>query len=1087
MFKISVIMPVYNAEKYLKEALDSIFAQTLTNFELICIDDGSTDNSKKILQQYSMMDDRLRIISSDNYGAGHARNVGIEEAKGEYLLFLDADDITMPEMLDEMYRMCVEQNLDVVVCRHKEFKDGRLSQAHLTQLGIKELLLPMKKPFGGTDIRKDFFNAFVWWPWDKLFKRHFILDNEIRFQECRTTNDLYFVAAAMLSAGRINCLDEALIYHRISNPESLEGTRMKSSTCFIEALTEVQKYLYIKDMYMRFKQDFLNYCVNFSLWQIETLPKKYRPVVIQKIKAENWYSEIRNKLKNYFYKPDEYEYFVKICQDDSAGSQGEIVDNKQEHEQEVCELAVKRMRKKKVDTGKISESEMVIAKNNPKDSKKDSCLLSVIVAVSCESYMLEECLNGLKSQDIPDMEIICVLYGEAIDNDAVIELVNSMDDRCSVIVSNDDSQVKAWQTGFAMAQGKYIWFCLGSDYLIPSGLKKLCNAAVRRDLDLLLFEAEAFGEGIAPQIVSAEAGKLSRHNVYPGIYRGDELFRRLQSKKDYLDCISLCLLSRKLLEKNAIEFKIQMTDDVSERWLFFQLMLNAKKVMCLSDRPYQKRILSVPDKSNYVRLTDMISLMELEKDFAATASAAVAADINTHIQELIKAAGQQYRELSEEEKRKLAARFPSIQKKIEEADKESQAGSDEKMTSLPKDAYKQPTSDKNEEEGCMLVYGCGAHLEDMLDWNPDLTWRITRIFDKNKEKIGKKLPRVGVVVEPPSAMKDLPAGTQIAISAIRYFDEISKEIRQINPQLICWDIDEYHERLAVNARKAAPTPAAKAAPAPAVKAATTPAAKSAPAPAAKKVPVPVAKAAPAPKSSALTALQRQRLRGREAAMRWRQNLLMEAVSSRHVFWGARGERSAFLARRFAAMMVPGDIFIDEDKGLCGQTQMGLPICQLEALEEFEGRFIIIVLSENYARVRECLLDYGYIENVNFVEGRMLLGEDENGLINVPCLDKPRSGMIVYGWGEHIADMLHWHPQLKNRIARVIDKDINKAGMKLPGLGIAVEHIEELRKLPSGTEISIAAIRHFEEIKREIHALNPGLICRNIDKIWEEYI
>ena len=101
MVKVSVIIPVYNAQQYLKQCLDSICQQTLHEIEIICIDDGSTDDSLRILQEYTKKESRLQILTQKNQGAGAARNCGLRAAKGLYLSFLDADDFFEPNMLEE--------------------------------------------------------------------------------------------------------------------------------------------------------------------------------------------------------------------------------------------------------------------------------------------------------------------------------------------------------------------------------------------------------------------------------------------------------------------------------------------------------------------------------------------------------------------------------------------------------------------------------------------------------------------------------------------------------------------------------------------------------------------------------------------------------------------------------------------------------------------------------------------------------------------------------------------------------------------------------------------------------------------------
>ena len=107
---VSVIIPVYKAEKYLRQCLDSICGQTLKDIEIICVDDGSTDSSPEILKEYREKDERVIVVRQENAGAGAARNKGLDISKGKYLSFLDADDFFEPDMLEEAFR-CAEINL----------------------------------------------------------------------------------------------------------------------------------------------------------------------------------------------------------------------------------------------------------------------------------------------------------------------------------------------------------------------------------------------------------------------------------------------------------------------------------------------------------------------------------------------------------------------------------------------------------------------------------------------------------------------------------------------------------------------------------------------------------------------------------------------------------------------------------------------------------------------------------------------------------------------------------------------------------------------------------------------------------------
>jgi len=127
MPKISVIVPVYNVEQYLSQCLDSIINQTFRDVEIICINDGSTDNSGKVLEEYAQKDDRVKILNQENQGASIARNSGLDFAKGEWICFVDSDDITHPQMLEITYNQATLNNVDIVQYKYKEFTTGNIN------------------------------------------------------------------------------------------------------------------------------------------------------------------------------------------------------------------------------------------------------------------------------------------------------------------------------------------------------------------------------------------------------------------------------------------------------------------------------------------------------------------------------------------------------------------------------------------------------------------------------------------------------------------------------------------------------------------------------------------------------------------------------------------------------------------------------------------------------------------------------------------------------------------------------------------------------------------------------------------------
>ena len=174
--KISIIVPVYNTEKYLRHCLDSILNQSFQDFELLLIDDGSKDRSGKICDEYAEKDKRISVWHQENQGVSVARNVGLEHAQGEWIYFPDSDDIVIENALEIMMKMCVE-DIDYVMCGYEVYdENGNCSYAIPERqervISREDALMEM---FAPTDYR---YQGYLW---NKLFKASIIRDNNLRF------------------------------------------------------------------------------------------------------------------------------------------------------------------------------------------------------------------------------------------------------------------------------------------------------------------------------------------------------------------------------------------------------------------------------------------------------------------------------------------------------------------------------------------------------------------------------------------------------------------------------------------------------------------------------------------------------------------------------------------------------------------------------------------------------------------------------------------------------------------------------------------------------------------------------------------
>ena len=250
---VSIIIPVYNTEKYLREALDTVLAQTMTDIEVLCVDDGSTDSSLDILHEYAAKDPRVTVFTQDHQYAGAARNLGIKHAAGKYLLFLDSDDLFDPQMVEKSYARAEETNADICVFSGEMF-DDITGERRPAPNYCRPDLCP-EAVFSAKDHPKEIFTVSYPGPCNKLFRREFIITEGIEFQAIHSCNDVAFVLTAMACAKRIALLNEPLFSYR-QHSGSLTHTRHKDPLAFYTALTELRSRLIARNLYEPLKYSF---------------------------------------------------------------------------------------------------------------------------------------------------------------------------------------------------------------------------------------------------------------------------------------------------------------------------------------------------------------------------------------------------------------------------------------------------------------------------------------------------------------------------------------------------------------------------------------------------------------------------------------------------------------------------------------------------------------------------------------------------------------------------------------------------------------------------------------------------------------
>ena len=281
--KVSVIIPVYNVEHILEETLGYLINQSIKNIEIICVDDGSSDNSLNILKDYAKKYKNIKVIQQEHEGAGSARNKGIKEAKGKYLLFLDSDDIFHKDLCKKSYNRAILFNSDIVLFRTNRYNES--TKELIEERGtLVDKYIPKEKSFTPKNVKEVLFQITTPCPWSKLFKREFVLKNNLYFQNTKNANDVFFTLSSLTQAKKIVMLNDTLVTYRVGQTNNLQATKSKNPVEFLKAYTKVHDYLNEKGIFEEYEETYKTAAINSIIFNHKST------------KTEESKSEIRKHL-----------------------------------------------------------------------------------------------------------------------------------------------------------------------------------------------------------------------------------------------------------------------------------------------------------------------------------------------------------------------------------------------------------------------------------------------------------------------------------------------------------------------------------------------------------------------------------------------------------------------------------------------------------------------------------------------------------------------------------------------------------------------------------------------------------------------
>lgn len=293
--KVSIILPVYNVGKYLRQSLDSLITQTLKEIEIICVNDGSTDESYSILEEYRQKDSRIKVIHKENKGTGAARNDGLRMASGECIGFVDPDDWVKPDMFEKLYNLIKEKNLDIAMCMPDGFDEKNQVNTPFPYFVDDNFNnIPDDRVFNWRDLSPFKYPMCVW---NKLYKKELFDNNGIEFAEGLDFEDHKVIFGSLLTAEKIFFIREKLYVYRFNREGSVLTDNNRRLIDHIEIFNIVENIMKQTNTDNILREDFLTYKIHNLLYYYGMIKDEFK---------EDYYKHMVKSLKDT--NLSEYEY-----------------------------------------------------------------------------------------------------------------------------------------------------------------------------------------------------------------------------------------------------------------------------------------------------------------------------------------------------------------------------------------------------------------------------------------------------------------------------------------------------------------------------------------------------------------------------------------------------------------------------------------------------------------------------------------------------------------------------------------------------------------------------------------------------------
>lgn len=288
--KVSIVIPIYNVEKYLRQCLDSVVNQTLKEIEIICVNDGSKDSSLSIIQEYAAKDERVKIIDKENSGYGHSMNCGFAMATGEYVGIVESDDYADLDMFETLYTRAKQENLDVVKSGYYLYYSKPVEKNEKVEIASKIICnrtICPREDFKSKMEMVEFFNIKPT-IWSAIYRKAFLEQNDIKFNETpgASYQDAGFNFKVWACADRVQLVPEVFLHYRQDNENSSVNSKGKVF-CVCDEYEEMERFLNERPQ-LQAKLECLKNRIKYDtyMWNYERLGLKFKYIFIERAGVE---------------------------------------------------------------------------------------------------------------------------------------------------------------------------------------------------------------------------------------------------------------------------------------------------------------------------------------------------------------------------------------------------------------------------------------------------------------------------------------------------------------------------------------------------------------------------------------------------------------------------------------------------------------------------------------------------------------------------------------------------------------------------------------------------------------------------------